>query len=85
MLLFILHREERQHPKLMKLVLETSLPLELEPFELQLGEKLNYSKVIVNKKEGDNDNNEDEKQEEEEEGNNNGNSHQPVEETKKDW
>jgi transcription factor TFIIIB component B'' len=30
-------REERQHPELVKRALETSVPLELTPFEVQLG------------------------------------------------
>jgi hypothetical protein len=33
----VVHREEKQHPELMKLMLETSLPLDLTPFEMQLG------------------------------------------------
>jgi transcription factor TFIIIB component B'' len=30
-------REERQHPELVKRALETGLPLEITPFEVQLG------------------------------------------------
>ena len=36
------HREEREHPELIKKALETSLPLEMTPFELQLGEEIKY-------------------------------------------
>lgn len=41
-MIYVVRREEREHPELIKKALETTLPLEMTPFELQLGEEIKY-------------------------------------------